>query len=202
MEWKLAEIKQETNHPYLNLFLLRYIVTKDDGSEHEIPYYIASRKTLKELRVSTKEYGRPDAVIIPLYQKQEDGSVKILLSSQFRPAVGVLETACPAGIMDPTDKTPFDTARREALEEAGAIIDDLELLAPAAPTSSGLTDESNAVVLGRIVEFKETHQEEFEDIRSELVTVEELRRRLNDPKWHFALSYRLISLYLISRFGK
>ena len=94
----------------------------------------------------------------------------------------------------------MEAAKREALEEAGAIITDLEVLAPNGTTSSGLSDETNAVVLGRIVSFKEKNLEAFEDIDSRLYSLDEVKEMLKDDQYLFALNVRLILLYLLERF--
>ena len=64
----------------------------------------------------------------------------LLITSQFRPALNRIVTSIPAGLVDPKDDI-FGCAKREALEEGGVIIDNLELICPASPTSSGLSDE-------------------------------------------------------------
>ena len=86
------------------------------------------------------------------------------------------------------------------LEEGGVLIDNLELLVPTSPTSSGLSDEVNAVVLGQIVGFKENHLEEFEDISIKLIKLKEVEKMLKDPSYFFAMNVRLIIKYLLLRF--
>ena len=152
------------------------------------------------LFVFEKAYSRPDGVTIPLYYVDEEGKVSVLLTSQFRPAIGRRVTSIPAGLLDEGDTDIKEAARREALEEAGAVIADLEVLAPTGTTSSGLSDETNAIVLGRIVSFKEKNLEDFEDIDSRLYSLDEVKEMLKDDKYLFALNVRLILLYLLERF--
>jgi 8-oxo-dGTP pyrophosphatase MutT (NUDIX family) len=107
----------------------------------------------------------------------------------------------PAGLMDPEDKDVFETARREAQEEAGCLIDDLELLVSPSTTSSGLSDEINSVVIARIVGHKDKHLEDFEDISSNLVPLKKVKEMLKDTEhYHFPFSIQLIILYLLERF--
>jgi len=87
-------------------------------------------------------YFRPDAVALLLVN---DKRKTILLTRQFRlPAFlngsenGYLTEVC-AGIMD-GDETPEETARREAKEEMGCKIHDLERVASAYTSSGGLTE--------------------------------------------------------------
>ena len=98
------------------------------------------------------------------------------------------------------DMSPVENTIKEAKEEAGAEITDLELLSYPSPTSSGLSDEINSVVLGRIVSLGENCLEEFEDISVSLVPAKQVKEMLKDEKYHFPLNVRMVFLYLIERF--
>jgi GDP-mannose pyrophosphatase NudK len=87
-------------------------------------------------------YFRPDAVALLLVN---DKRKTVLLTCQFRlPAFlngsesGYITEVC-AGIMDGIE-TPEETARREAEEEMGCRIHDLEKIAGAYTSSGGLTE--------------------------------------------------------------
>ena len=203
MEWKLKDIIQETNHPYLNFFTLVYEVSKD-GKKSEYRYFLASRHSKETLLAKCHDFSKPDGVLIPLYYiNPEDKQIYFLLTRQFRPAVGSYVTSLPAGLADKDDKDSFEVAKREALEEAGAIISDLELISSPSPTSSGLSDEIDSIVLARIERFETSSLEEFEDIKTNLYPLEEVKKMLNDREHClFPLTIRLILLYLIERFQK
>ena len=201
MEWKLVSIDQETNHPFLNFFTLHYEV-ENNGVSKPYSYYLVSRRSKDELRAKIKDYSHPDGVIMGLYKIDEDTKeVSVLLTRQFRPAIGSYVTSFPAGLLDRNDTDAIEAAKREALEEAGVIIDDAEILAPASPTSTGLSDEMCAFVLARVVGKAKTNLEDFEDITSSFVSLKELERRLNDPKEFLPLNVRLVCLILLKRFG-
>ena len=200
MEWNVKKVTQETSHSFLNFVTVTYDVTKVDGSHYDYDYFMATRHKKESILPVTKDYSRPDGVTILLYHIDEKGNKSILLTSQFRPAVGRRVTSIPAGLLDEDDTDILEAAKREALEEAGAIITDLEVLAPNGTTSSGLSDETNAVVLGRIVSFKEKNLEAFEDIDSRLYGLDEVKEMLKDDKYFFALNVRLMLLYLLERF--
>ena len=138
-------------------------------------------------------------MLIPCYYINNEGEISLLITSQFRPALNRIVTSIPAGLLDEGDNI-FDCAKREALEEGGVIIDDLELLVPTSPTSSGLSDEVNAVVMGKIVGFSENKLEEFEDISIKLIKLKEVEKMLGDPSYFFAMNVRLIIKYLLLRF--
>lgn len=200
MKWTLIDIKQETNHPFLNYFTVTYDIEKEDG-HHTYSYYLCSRRDKEHLLPKIKRYSRPDAVMIPLYYLDEKtGKVSVVLTRQFRPAMGTYVTSVPAGLLDDNDEDIFKAAMREAKEEVGADITDLEMLSPSAPTSSGLSDETNAVVLGRITGFENTHLEEFEDIGFKLVPLAKAKEMMEDKDVFMAVNVRLILLYLLLRF--
>lgn len=193
MKWELKNIIQETNHPYLNFFTFEYDV---NGKKYR--YYLASRHSKEELYALHKNE-RPDGVMIPCYYIDENKEIYLLITTQFRPPLNRLVTSLPAGLLDPGDDL-FSCAKREALEEGGVIIDDLELLCPTSPTSSGLSDEVNSVVMGRIISFDKNRLEEFEDISVKLFPLKEIEKMLDDPQYFFALNVRLLIKYLILRF--
>jgi len=87
-------------------------------------------------------YFRPDAIAVLLVDEDQQ---KILLTKQFRLATflngndsGYLVEAC-AGLID-EDETPEQTARREAAEETGYEIGDLEKIGGAFSSPGGTTE--------------------------------------------------------------
>ena len=201
MKWRLVDIVQETNHPFLNYFTMHYEV-ENEGKTRPYSYFLASRHTKEELRALTKDYARPDGVLLALYKIDEvTKEVSILLTKQFRPAIGAYVTSFAAGLLDKDDESDIDAARREAIEEVGYTIDDIERLAPSCPTSTGLSDEMVSFLLARIVKKVDNNLEAFEDISSEFVSLEELKRRLDDPQYFFPMNIRLVCLLLLARFS-
>ena len=198
MKWILKAITKETDHPFLNSYVLHYSIEKN-GKNRPYDYYLASRHEKDELIAKTHLYNRPDGVVMALYEKGENG-IRILLTQQYRPAIGAYLTSMPAGLLDEKDDDLFVAASREAKEESGAEITDLELLAPASPTSSGLSDELDAVVLGRITGFGETQLEAVEDISAKLYSLDEIKAMMKDKKRLIPLLVRMILLYLLERF--
>lgn len=204
MKWKFVSANQDTFHRFLNLYTLHYEVEKDDGEMAPYSYFVASRNELGALKAASPSFSRPDGVILALYYVDpETGEVSVLLTRQFRPALGAYMTSFPAGLLDPGDRDEIEAARREAREESGVEIDDIELLSPPAPTSSGLSDELDSLVLARIVSFSEKHLEEFEDISCRLCPLSEVRDLLSDhAHYHVPLPARMTLLYILERFSK
>lgn len=197
MKWNLKSVTKETNHPFLNFYTLHYEVETDSESK-SYDYFMASRHEKEDLLPLSTSPKQPDGVTIPCYYLDEKGNISFLLTKQFRPAIGSFVYSVPAGLLDSKDENVFSVAKREALEEAGAVLTDLEVLA----LSSGLSDETNAIVLGRIASFDKRKLEEFEDIETLLVSREELERMLKDSSYFFSCTARLLFLYLLLRFPK
>ena len=123
----------------MNFYVLHYDVLKE-GVLKEHRYFLASRKEENGLRPFIHDYSNPDAVVIGLYRFRE-GKLEILLTKQFRPAMGNYVFSVPAGLIEGKE-TLNEAALREAKEEVGASkIENIEVLTPFSPTSSGLTDE-------------------------------------------------------------
>ena len=89
---------------------------------------------------------------------------------------------------------------REVKEETGYDVSHVELLLPASPTSEGLSDECNAVVLAELKDKGTDNKEEFEDIDAALCSRERIKKMLLDDSYLFSNSARLLILYLLERF--
>lgn len=201
MEWKFKSAVKDTEHPFLNLYVLDYEVTKDDGTIKHMPYYLASRnQKQEELRIHKQDFReRADAVLVGSYLIK-DNQLYLLLEHQFRPGLNHDVLSFPAGLCDKEDKDIAESALRELKEETGYDATDVELLVPPSPTSEGLSDECNAVVTCRLLERGEDHKEEFEDISARLYSVKEVRDLLNDNNTLFSNSARLLVLYLLEKY--
>ncbi len=202
MHWKLVAVDKETNHRFLNFYTVHYHVTSEEGKEKAYSYFVASRNEKKEgLRVFRGAFDKPDAVLIGCY-KIVDGMLYLLLEKQFRPALNRDVYSFPAGLVDPGEEDVKKTAERELREETGYSLISCELLLPPSPTSEGLSDECNAVVLAELGTRGKDDKEEFEDISSGLYSATDVKRMLSDSSVLFSNSARLLILYLLERFAK
>lgn len=200
MKWTYLGSDKETDHKFLNFYTLHYEVLKDDGTLKNTDYFLASRNLEKdELRIVKQDFDRADAVLIGAYTLKE-GKPYLLLERQFRQALNHEVISFPAGLVDKEDKDITSAARRELREETGYEAEEIELLLPPSPTSEGLSDECNAVVLARLANKGQDEKEEFEDIQARLYSLEEVRKLLNDKTNIFSNSARLLILYLMERF--
>ena len=201
MKWTYLGSSKETNHRFLNFYVMHYEV--DEGAiQKPYDYFLASRNEKQDdLRAHTGNITRPDAVLIGAYLFKND-NIYFLLEKQFRPSLNRYVYAFPAGLTDKEDKDEIEAARREAKEETGYEIEHVVRLLPPSPTSEGLSDECNSVVCCRLKERGESAKEEFEDIDSRLYSEEETYALLNDPNVLFSNSARLLLLLLLERYGK
>lgn len=202
MDWKLVGVEKETDHRFLNFYTVHYCVTTEERKTKDYSYFVASRNETKEgLRVFRKEFDKPDAVLIGCYQIR-DGILYLLLEKQFRPALNADVYSFPAGLVDSGEEDIRKTAERELREETGYTLNSCELLLPPSPTSEGLSDECNAVVLAELGIQGKEDKEEFEDISSRLYSAKEVKDMLSDSSILFSNSARLLILYLLERFSE
>lgn len=202
MKWTYKGCTKETDHKFLNFYTLNYEVVKEDGNVKNTKYFLASRNENKEdLRIVKQDFDRADAVLIGAYTIL-DGKLYLLLEKQFRQALNREVVSFPAGLCDKEDKSIEETARRELKEETGYLAKDVTLLLPPSPTSEGLSDECNAVVIAELSRKEKENKEEFEDITAKLYSVSQVKEMLENKDVLFSNSARLLILYLLERFGK
>jgi ADP-ribose pyrophosphatase len=79
------------------------------------------------------------AAVVPLLSDPASADPVVLLIHQFRYAARGLVWEVPAGVLEPGE-SPLDCARRELLEETGAVADRIEPLTTVY-TTPGFTDE-------------------------------------------------------------
>lgn len=125
------------------------------------------------------------AVITLLYQPETD---EVLLNEQFRIGAFMAGEAnpwlyeCCAGMID-EGETPEEAAHREAFEETGCKLLDLEFIGRAYPSPGG-TDEMCTMYCGRISNAKTGHfgADVDEEIKTHLIPAAEAIRLLDTGK--------------------
>ena len=104
MDWKLVDVTKDTNHRFLNEYTLHYEVSMGDKTR-PYDYFVASRNEPTTLRSITRDYSRPDGVVMCLYEiDSATQEVSVLFTKQFRPALGAYMTSFPAGSNNPAGK--------------------------------------------------------------------------------------------------
>jgi ADP-ribose pyrophosphatase len=133
---KIISVQKITDGPHLNLFEIAY----QDTAQHDRIWRIACRQDAPK-SVSGR-FDLPDAVVIVPYHVEKK---KIVLIKEFRVPLGDYQYGFPAGLMDPGE-TIEQTTIRELYEETGLAVLRIIRVSPPMYSSSGLTDESVALV--------------------------------------------------------
>ena len=136
-------------------------------------YEMVSRdKNITSLEDLTRE--KCDAVVLIITSKDGD---KILLSREYRMAVGGFVYNFPAGLID-AGETPDVAAARELWEETGLKLVSIDEILPMSFSGVGITNEKSCCVLGKAEgEFAPSTSDE-EEIEARWYTKEEVRELL------------------------
>lgn len=134
MEIKSAD--KLTNLKWLNLFDVDYV---DQDGRHR-SWQIASRS--KAPKCITGQFNMPDAVVIVPFHTAEN---KVVIIKEYRVPLADYEYGFPAGLIDPGE-TVEQTAQRELQEETGLILTRFLKISAPLYSSTGMTDESVAMV--------------------------------------------------------
>lgn len=110
------------------------------------------REYEKVTRQTTSKSTSIDAVIVIPLLKSPNLPTKLLLLKQFRPPLGKVCIEFPAGLIDDSDATILDAAKRELKEETGYSITKVLRESTVAYSDPGLTDAS-CVILTCIVDL-------------------------------------------------
>ena len=126
------------------------------------------------------------AAVIPILS---DG--RVLMEKQFRYAHGRVMLEIPAGKLDTPDEPPLEAAKRELLEETGAVAEKYTYLGSIAP-SPALIDEVIHVYMAEDLSFGERKLDEGEFLDIEYYTLDELYRmvmkgEITDAKTQIAI---------------
>lgn len=179
---KLTKIKQLTNEKYLNLYSLTYKTEKDK----EINWTIASRFKKDNLTCITKKIV-PNAVsIIPILNI--DNEPALIITKEFRFPINDYVYSFPAGLIEENEDV-ITTSRRELYEEIGATkLGNIKIIGTSY-NSEGMTDESATTVEIEVLELKEQHLQDNEDIKYEIVKIKDLENYIKNKKISVRLQF-------------
>lgn len=120
---------------------------------------------------------------------------RLVMERQYRHGLARVDYELCAGVVDPTDATPLDAARRELLEETGYGGGKWELFMVTSVNPGTHTNLTYCFLATGVEKVTERHLEPTEDIAVELLSVAEVRELLvNDrmmqashvaPLWRF-----------------
>ena len=126
------------------------------------------------------------AAVIPILP---DG--RVIMERQFRYAHGRVMLEIPAGKLDSPDEPPLEGAKRELLEETGAVAEKYTYLGSMA-TSPALLNEVVHIYMAEDITFGESRLDEGEFLEVEYFTLDELyamvmRGEITDSKTQIAI---------------
>lgn len=159
-------------------FITRYNLKYRTVDNQEKIYEMISRD--KNLQTFAQLHDRPaDAVVIIMHNRDNS---KILVSKEFRLAVGEWVYNFPAGLIDPGE-TYEEAAKRELWEETGLTLVEIEDFIGESYSAVGFSNEKNVCVVGIAEgEFKESTST-VEEITPGWYTKEEIRALLKTEKF-------------------
>lgn len=133
-------------------FITRYDLTYETVDKQEKVYEIISRKT--DLKSYDELHGdKPDAVVIIATDEKDE---RILISKEFRLAVGDWVYNFPAGLIDPGE-IPEESAKRELWEETGLELYQIDDKIGISYSAVGFSNEMNVCIVGKARgEFRES----------------------------------------------
>ena len=126
---------------FRNAHLGLYEIGYTDRSGSRKTWTVASRQKAGP-KCMTGKMDAADAVVIVPYHRKRD---RLVVIREFRVALGGFQYGFPAGLIDPGESVQ-QTVERELAEETGLTVSRFLRQSPAVFTSSGLTDESVAMV--------------------------------------------------------
>lgn len=139
------------------------------GAKGEKVYEIVSRKDSPEFLGAESKV---DAIKILPYIKK-DGKIFVYLIREFRFPIAKQIYELPSGLVD-EGEDPCDSARRELLEEIGAVAKSVEKMETSAYSSAGMSDESLEFYIAEVDHFENQDLGASEYIDVEEVELEKL----------------------------
>ena len=165
---KVYDKKKVTDYPHLNLICARY----KDRTGRDKSWMYASR-----LRSA-----RPDAVVVVPFHKDQG---RIVLIKEFRVPLDGFQYGFPAGLVDPGESVE-QAGRRELFEETGLLVTRIIKQSPPVFSSSGMTDESVALLYVECDGTPDTsHNEASELIEVMMMTQAQALACINEDKLLF-----------------
>jgi len=129
-------------------------------------------------------------VILPL-----QGGHRVVMNRQVRPAVEVELLELPAGTLE-ANEDPADTARRELREETGYIAGRIEPMLEFYPSPGFITERMRVFIAGDLKEG-EQDLDDGEQIKVEIVSLDDIRRKLLDGEFRDGKTIAVLTTYLL-----
>lgn len=183
---KILNIEKLTDLKYLNLYKICY---NKQGKKFE--YFLSSRRD--EYNLECKGKNKTDAVRILPYTKI-DNKTYVVLIKEFRHAINQYIYGIPAGLVDKNEDSK-KSAIRELSEEIGAKVISITKVLDSSYSSAGLTDETVECFETEVVLTEKQNLEEFEDIKINLISFDEILSFVANNKFDLQSALMLQSFY-------
>lgn len=182
---KVTKVEKLTNEKFLNLYTIHY-----ETGKGPVMWTVASRS---EPKVKGGKLCA-DAVRIVPYFRDENGKIKVVMTSEFRYPVNREVWGTPAGLID-KGESPEQAARRELEEEIGASVVSIKQTQKPAYSSEGMTDEAISFFEAEIKLDKEQKLESTERITYRVVNLEDIPKLLGEHPFGAQAAGPLSSFY-------
>lgn len=189
---KIIKIEKLTNTKYLNLYKLTYL--KPDGTTYD--YFLSSRRSLENLEIKKE---KTDAVRAVPYIKK-DGKIYVVLTKEFRHAVGKCIYGTPAGLVDGNESSAH-AIKRELSEEIGAKVLRLQKVQSTSYSSAGMTDETIECFYAEVELSGKQRLDDLENITYEVVELNNIPSFLKGHKFGLQSALMLRAFYYETKYN-
>ncbi|MBT4267071.1 MAG: NUDIX hydrolase [Deltaproteobacteria bacterium] len=135
-----------------------------------------------------------------IFEKQDwahvmafDNEGRVLIVRQYRHGSKTICAELPCGVIDDSDLSPLDAAKRELLEETGCVAEDYEAIKPVYANPARQTNWVRCFVAYNARKVVEPNLDVSENIESEFVSLEALFRLIDSGE--FSQSLHISSVY-------
>lgn len=189
---EIRKIEQITDEKWINLFAATFVNRGKEGR-----WVFASRRKSP----ATQQHACDAVIIVPILVEKRKPK-KLVMIREFRIPAGGTMYGFPAGLLE-EGETIEDTVRREMLEETGLEVVHVKKISPPLFSTSGLSDETAAVVFVDVkhpekIEQSLDHSEVIEvvflDYKAVCQLCDDPNARIDAKAW--------MSLYLYQQLGK
>lgn len=189
MKPRVIKTEKITKNKWVNLFRVQYVNSKNKV----VDWFFASRK-----KEPITDQSVDAVVIVPIVDTSE--GKKIVITKEYRVAIGGYEYGFPAGILEPGSNVEH-TAIKELKEETGLDVVEFIGVSNVLYSSPGLTDESCVIVFVKAKgKVSKKYQEEVEDIETYLYDINDIRKLLGSNRKVGAKAWGV--LYYYSKIGE
>jgi 8-oxo-dGTP pyrophosphatase MutT (NUDIX family) len=125
-----------------------------------------------------------------------DDEDRLLMVHLYRHGNSRVNLELPGGVVEPSDGSPVDAARRELMEETGCEAREVILLGSLTPNSATHTNRLHCCLALGVRQVREPDQDAAEDLESEWVSVDEVLKRVDRGEFsqalHLAVLFRAL----------